>query len=64
MRKDAKQAIKKIRKAGYTVEPANSGHFNVYDKEGTFLGTMSGSPSDQRTLRNQLTRLKRKGLEI
>jgi hypothetical protein len=64
MRKDAVQAIKKIRKAGYTVEAAKSGHFNVYTREGEFLGTMSGSPSDQRTLKNQLTRLKRKGLKI
>ena len=64
MRKDAKQAIKKIRKAGYTVEAANSGHFNVYGPDGTFYGTVSGSPSDQRTLKNQLTRLRRKGAKV
>jgi hypothetical protein len=64
MRKDAKQEIQRIRKLGYTVEPGKSGHFNVTDSEGRFYGTMSGSPRDKRTLKNQLTRLRRNGAKV
>lgn len=64
MRKDAKQEIKRIRKLGYTVECGKSGHFNVTGPDGRFYGTLSGSPSDQRTLKNQLTRLRRNGANV
>lgn len=63
MRKDAKQLRTKLRKLGYTVVIARSGHVHVYDGD-MFLVSMSCSPSDFHGVSKAVRDLKKKGVPL
>ena len=63
--KDLRDLLKRIEAAGGTVEPSRSktGHWKVY-LAGVFVGTLAGTPSDWRSMKNALAQLRRAGLDI
>lgn len=62
--KELRCVIAKIEAAGGTVEKrGKSGHLRVY-VDGAFVGGLAGTPSDHRTWKNDLARLRRHGLNI
>lgn len=62
--KDQRRLIKAIKQAGGEVRPSGiSGHVDVY-LDGRRIGCLSGSPSDHRTTKNDIARLRRHGLAI
>ncbi len=64
-RKGQRELIKAVTAAGGEVRPAGgiSGHVKVY-LDGVFIGCLSGTPSDHRTTKNDIARLRRNGLNI
>ncbi|AXN53362.1 HicA-like toxin [Mycobacterium phage Thonko] len=61
--KDTRELVSRIVAAGGTVEHKRSGHIAVY-LDGRFVGQIASSPSDHRTVLNQVSRLRRNGLAL
>lgn len=58
-KKDAKNLVKRLMKAGWRVEKTNNGHFQAFHPSGTGIVTVSGSPSCDYWLKNALGDIKR-----
>lgn len=62
--KECRALVKKIEAAGgEIVSTGKSGHLKVY-LDTTFIGALAGTPSDHRTWKNDIARLRRNGLKI
>ncbi|QHB37398.1 hypothetical protein I5G58_gp096 [Mycobacterium phage BirdsNest] len=63
--KDVRELLRRIEEAGGEVRPSRSktGHWKVY-KAGVLIGSLAGTPSDWRGLKNALAQLRRAGLDI
>lgn len=61
MDKELKALVKAIEEAGYVVRITKRGHIVVTTAEGERITTLSGTPSDRRSLLNGLRPLKRRG---
>lgn len=62
MDKDMRKLLKSLVKAGFEVKVTKKGHHAVY-LEGRWVTTLSGTPSDHRSIKNGLAALKRAGFE-
>lgn len=64
-RKEIRELLGQIEAAGGTVKPScnKPGHFKVY-LDGRFIGGISGTPSDYRSTKNEIARLRRRGLPL
>ena len=60
MDKELRKLLKALEAAGYETRPTRNGHHVVYRK-GVRITTISGTPSDRRSLLNALAPLKRRG---
>ena len=63
MQKEVKQLLNKCRKAGCTVEMRNGGHLAIHLPMGGVVYCPS-TPSEHRSLRNVMGKLRRGGLNI
>jgi len=62
--KQGRELIKAIEAAGGEVRPSGCpGHFKVY-LDDRYIGSLAGTPSDWRTFKNDIARLRRNGLNI
>ncbi len=62
MTKELRSLLKAAEAQGFTTERTAKGHWLVRDAQGRAVATISGTPSDHRSWRNGLARLKRAGL--
>ena len=64
-RKEGRELLAAIEAAGGVVEPHRSktGHFKVY-LDGNYIGGIAGTASDWRTRANEVSRLRRGGLNL
>lgn len=60
--KDAKQLVRRLRRAGLLVELTGNLHYVVWDERGSRLTTFPSTPSDHRSLRNARSELRRGGV--
>ncbi|MFE1785623.1 hypothetical protein ACFW9F_24380 [Streptomyces sp. NPDC059506] len=60
--KEVRQLLKKLARQGFDVELTRNGHYKVY-WDGRFVGTLAGTPSDHRSLKNSVANLKRAGFQ-
>jgi predicted RNA binding protein YcfA (HicA-like mRNA interferase family) len=60
--KELRSLIRALEDQGFTVQRTRRGHWLVRDAKGQAVATMAGTPSDHRSWRNSLARLKRAGL--
>ncbi len=60
--KDVRVLIKKVRKLGCEVHN-HRGHWKIY-RDGTYLASLPGTPTDHRALLNARSKLRRLGLEL
>lgn len=58
-----KQLIQALRRAGYGVELARSGHVKVRRPNGSYMYTLALSPSDVRAIRNAICELRKLGFD-
>jgi hypothetical protein len=61
-KKDVRVLIKAIRKLGCEVHN-HQGHWKIY-RDGSYLTTVPGTPTDHRALLNARSRLRRLGLDL
>lgn len=61
--KDVRAMIRRIECAGCEVRLAKNQHWKIY-RDGCYLATMSGSPSDWRSKKNCEAQLKRLGVAL
>jgi len=64
-RKDTRRLLEAIEAAGGTAEqsPGQGGHWKVY-LDGRYIGGLCCTPSDHRSMQNDIARLRRNGLRI
>ena len=60
--KETRVLIRKLKALGCEVIPYK-GHWKVY-RDGHYIATLPGSPSDWRSMANTTSQLKRRGLEV
>lgn len=60
MDKDLRKIVKALEEQGFEVATTSKGHLMVL-RNGEVIATFSGTPSDWRSIRNSLSRLKRAG---
>lgn len=60
-RKEIRELIKALIAQGFTVSPTRNGHYTVRDRNGGYVTTISGTPSDYRATKNAIARLRRAG---
>ena len=63
MHKEVKALVRRLRAAGCSVIPGGK-HLTVRDPEGRRVGTLPVSPSDTRSLRNTISDLRKRGIEL
>jgi hypothetical protein len=51
--------LRKLRRGGYTVQLAGSGHYQIRDLRGRLVAVTSATPSDHRTLLNLKSQVRR-----
>lgn len=56
-----RKLVRALREQGYTVEPTGGGHLRVLDRRGAVVGVAAATPSDWRSDRNLLARLRQTG---
>lgn len=63
--KEVRQLLDAIEAAGGTVEPCRNrdGHWKVF-LDGEYIGGLAATPSDHRSTKNDIARLRRRGLNI
>jgi hypothetical protein len=62
MHKDLKKIAKALEAQGFEVEETKRGHLMVF-RDGRLVATFAGTPSDWRSLKNGLAKLKRAGFD-
>lgn len=62
MRKELKKIVEALEEQDYTIHETSKGHVRVY-KDGVWLTTFAGTPSDRRSWLNALAPLKRLGFQ-
>jgi hypothetical protein len=55
--------LRQLRRRGYSVRLARSGHWHVRDRRGRLVAIASGTTSDRRSLANLRANLRRAGRE-
>lgn len=60
MEKDLRKIVKALREQGFEVERTQRGHYEVR-RDGRKVATFSGTPSDRRSWKNSLARVRRAG---
>lgn len=60
MDKDLRKIVKALEAQDFEVVTTRNGHLMVY-REGRWVGTFAGTPSDRRGILNTLARLRRAG---
>lgn len=58
---DRKRLIRDLRRQGFTVSMAGSGHWKVYAPNGVYVTTMAQTSGSWRGARNEIARLERAG---
>lgn len=61
MNKELRELIDKAEEQGFTYKVTKKGHVMIKDSEGKPVSTFSGTPSDNRSWKNSMARLKRAG---
>ena len=61
MHKDTRKVINEAIRQGFDTRDAGSGHL-VISRDGVTVCVVSGTPSDQRALRNTIASLRRAGM--
>jgi len=56
--------LRELKANGYIIEKPRTGHIKVRRPNGSYLMTISGSPSDINAERNTRQRLRRLGVEL
>lgn len=65
MNSDMRKFVRKLKSLGLRVEQAPKNmHLRVYSDNNKCIGTLSSTPSDHRTWRNQIAQLRRAGVNI
>lgn len=62
MNKDLKKLLKALVAAGFEVKATKKGHLAVY-RDGQWITTLSGTPSDHRSMLNAMAALRRAGFQ-
>lgn len=60
MHKDMRKLVKELTRQGFDVRPTSRGHLSVRSN-GVQVAVLPGTPSDWRSTRNDLARLRRAG---
>lgn len=60
MHKDLRKMVKALEKQGFTVRQTKNNHYNV-TRDGAYIVTLPGTPSDWRSMKNALAALRRGG---
>lgn len=63
MDSETRKVVRALRKQGFTVDRTTKGHLRVYDPDGNFVTTHSGTPSEYRGWKNFLSDLRRAGFQ-
>lgn len=58
-----KELLRKLERQGCSIVRTKKGHYKVF-LNGQWVTTLSGTPSDWRSIRNSLAPLKRAGLRL
>jgi len=61
MHKETRHLLKAIEAQGFTVQRAGNGHYKVRNAAGEIVAILSATPSDWRSRKNELSRLRRAG---
>lgn len=61
--KEIRKLIRALEAQGWRVEETGSGHYQAYSPNGEDIVTIPGTPSDHRSMRNTMSRLKRAGFK-
>jgi hypothetical protein len=56
---DTRRLIVDLKRRGYTVVLVGSGHYRVRAADGRLVVTIAATPSDWRTRRNEIARIRR-----
>lgn len=64
MNKDVKAFVRRLERAGLTVERSGGGHYRVRDGRGATVVFVPFSPSTNRWRENTIARLRQRGIEI
>lgn len=62
--KDVKAFVKRLERAGLTVERSGGGHYRVRSAEGKTLAFVPFSPSTNRWRENTIAQLRQRGVEL
>ena len=62
-RKEVGKLLGALHAGGWKTD-LSGGHYKVYDPDGTYVGTLPGTPSDHRSLRNAKQKLKKAGAPV
>lgn len=61
MGNDLRKILKALEAQGFTVHRTTKGHFTVHNHLGDLVATISGTPSDHRSIKNTIAALRRSG---
>ena len=59
-----KAFVRRLERAGLTVERSGGGHFRVRDRDGATIGFLPFSPSTNRWRENTIAQLRQRGVEL
>lgn len=62
MDKDTRKLLKAAEAQGFSWDVTANGHPRVFDRNGDFVTTLSGTPGDVRGFRNAVAKMRRAGL--
>lgn len=61
MQKELRQLLREARRQGWRVERTKKGHYKLWPPDGGPPEILPGTPSDWRSLKNAIARLRRRG---
>jgi predicted RNA binding protein YcfA (HicA-like mRNA interferase family) len=64
MNKDVKAFVKRLERAGLTVERSGGGHYRVRNAEGKTVASLPFSPSTNRWRENTIAQLRQRGIDL
>lgn len=63
MDKELSRLVKALETQGFTVVRTTKNHYKVFNAQGRIVGILAGTPSDVRSMRNAISRLRNAGFE-
>lgn len=64
MSKDVRQFVRRLKRSGLNVLQTRNQHYVVVNKDGERLHTFGGTPSDHRWMKNAISELRKRGIEL